>query len=171
MSNSPKSTDGNRVWINDLEIADANVKWAWSHFDGRKDTFNEEGDYNFTISLDPEMAKELLTIPDGWAIKVHEPREEGDPPEYTLKVKISYRYEQPAIYIIKGDRRMRAEESDLPGIKRSTCEQLDVIIQPSRWVRPNGETGVTAYVREMYVKIRESRFAAQYADYEEVGGE
>lgn len=170
MTNALKSTDGEKVWINDLEIEDADIKWAWSHFDGRKDTFNDEGDYNFTIILPEEQAKELLTIPDGWAIKYHEPREEGDPGEYTLKAKISYRFEAPAIYILKGNRRFRATEEDLGDIKRATCEQIDVILSPSRWVRPNGETGVTAYVREMYVKIRESRFANKYSDYEEVDG-
>lgn len=171
MSANVKGSDGNRVWINDLEIDDAQIKWAFSHFAGEKATFNDAGDHNFTVILPEESALDLMAIPDGWNIKKHEPREEGDPPEYTLKVKISYKYEQPAIYILKGTRRFRATEEDLADIKRSTCERVDVIISPSRWVNPKGETGVTAYVKEMYVLIRESRFAEKYADYEEVGGD
>lgn len=163
-----KGTDGQRVWINDLEIPDAQVKWAWSHFAGEKATFNDAGDHNFIVILPEEDALKLLEIPDGWAIKRHDPREEGDPPEYTLKAHISYRFEQPDVYIIKGNRRFKATEEDLSDIKRSTCERIDVILGPSRWRRPTGETGVTAYVKEMYVVIRESRFAAEYADYEEV---
>lgn len=170
MASNIKSTDGVKVWIDDLEVEDADIKWPFSHFDGRKDTFNDEGDHNFTIIIDPEWAERLLEIPDGWAIKRHDPREEGDPPEYTLKVKISYKYEQPAIYIIKGERRFRASEEDLADIKRSTCERVDVIISPSRWVNPQGQTGVTGYVKEMYVKIRESRFSAMYADYQDADG-
>lgn len=168
MGQSVKGTDGKRVWINDLEIEDANIKWPWSHFAGEKDTFNEAGDHNFTVILPEDVALDLMQIPDGWAIKKLEPREEGDAPEYVLKIKISYKYEQPAVYILKGNRRFRADETDLADIKRSTCERIDVIASPSRWVRPNGDTGVTAYVREMYVQIRESRFAEMYADYEEV---
>ncbi len=152
-------------WIDDLEIANANVKWGFSHFDGRADTFNDEGDHNFTLILSEEQAQELMN--EGWNIRTMDGREDGDPPEYLLKVKISYRFEAPKIYIIKGTRKFRADETDLADIKRSTCDQLDVIITPSRWVHGR-ESGVTAYVKEMYAKIRESRFSAAYADYEEV---
>ena len=93
----------------------------------------------------------------------------GDPPEFTLKIKISYKYEEPAIYFLKGNRRFRATEEDLVDIKRSTCERIDVICSPSRWVQPD-RTGVTAYVKEMYVKIRESRFAEMYSDYDDADG-
>ena len=159
-----KGTDGERVWLNDLELENVEVKWPFSHFDGRKDTFNDEGDHNFTIILPEDQARNLLAIPDGWTIKEREGREEGDPIEYTMKIKISYKYEQPQVFILKGNKRFRAAEEDLADIKRSTCERIDVIVSPSRWV--NGDrSGVTAYVKEMYVQIKESRFAEQYADY------
>lgn len=153
-------------WIDDEELEDVMVKWNWSHFDGRADTFNDEGDHNFTIILPEETAKELLKR--GWTgVKENEPYEEGDPPEWTLKVKISYRYEAPKIYLIKRGRKFRAEESDLRDIRRDSCSQIDVIITPSRWI--NGpRTGVTAYVKELYAEIKESRFADKYGDFEEV---
>lgn len=157
--------ESDKNWIDDLEIANAQIKWSFSHFDGRADTFNDEGDHNFTVIIDDEMVDKLRS--EGWNIKTFEGREEGDPPEHTLKVKISYRFEAPKIYIIKGNRKFRADESDLADIKRSTCEQIDVIITPSRWVQGN-RTGISAYCKEMYAKIRESRFAQEYADYEEV---
>ncbi len=152
-------------WIEDLEVENAEVKWAFSHFDGRADTFNDDGDHNFTIMLPEDQARDLIA--EGWNVRTMDGREEGDPSEYLLKVKISYRFEPPKIFVIKGTRKFRASESDLVDIKRSTCEQLDVIITPSRWVHGR-ESGVTAYVKEMYAKIKESRFSANYADYEEV---
>lgn len=154
-----------RKWIDDLEIENANIKWAFSHFDGRQDTFNDEGQHNFQVIIDEEHAKDLMA--EGWPIKVKDGREEGDPPEYLLKVNISYRFEAPQIYLIKGNRKYRADESDLSDIKRATCEQIDVIIQPSPWVHGR-ESGISAYAKEMYVKIKESRFGAAYADYESV---
>lgn len=160
-----QAANDDRPWIEDLEIENANIKWGFSHFDGRPATFNDEGDHNFTIILPEAQAKELME--QGWSIRELEGREEGDPPEYLLKVKISYRFEAPPIFFLKGTRRYRADERDMADIKRATCEQIDVIIQPSRWVHGK-DTGVTAYVKEMYVKIRESRFGAKYADYEEV---
>lgn len=155
-----------QAWIDDLEIQNASIKWAFSHFDGREDTFNAEGDHNFTVIIDEEETARRL-MDEGWNIRTNAGREEGDPDEYLLKVKISYKFEAPKIFLLKGQRKYRADEIDLADIKRSTTEQIDVIISPSRWVR-QGTTGISAYCKEMYAKVKESRFAAEYADYEEV---
>ena len=152
-------------WIDDIELEDAQIKWGFSHFDGREDTFNAEGDHNFTVILPEETAQALLK--EGWNIREIEGYEEGDPPEYTLKVKISYKYEPPKVWLIKGERRIRADERDLADITRGTCEQIDVIITPSRWVHGQN-SGISAYVKELYAKIRQSQFAERYADYEEI---
>lgn len=158
------SDDKKPGWIEDVEIEDAQIKWAWSHFDGRADTFNDEGDHNFTIIL-PE--KEALALrEEGWAIREQEGYEEGDPTEYLLKIKISYRFEAPKVYLIKGDRKFRADEADLADIRRDATEQIDVIITPSRWVN-GSRSGITAYAKELYAKVRESRFSERYRDYEE----
>lgn len=154
-----------RNWIEEEEFEDANIKWGFSHFAGLQDTFNDEGDHNFMIILDEERAKRMMA--EGWSIKVMEGREEGDPPEYLLKVKISYRFEAPPIFFLKGARRFRADEADLADIKRASCEQIDVIVSPKPWIHGK-DSGVSAYVKEMYVQIRESRFGEKYRDYEEV---
>ncbi len=151
-------------WINDIELPDAVIKWSFSHFDGRADTFNDEGDHNFTVVLPEAAARELMA--EGWNVKEYEGREEGDPPEFTLKVKISYKYEAPKIYLIKGNRKFRADERDLADIKRSTTEKIDVIITPSRWVN-GSRSGISAYCKELYATIRQSRFEASYGDLEE----
>jgi hypothetical protein len=153
-----------QAWIDDIELEDAQIKWAFSHFDGRADTFNDEGDHNFTVILPEETALNLMK--EGWNVRQLDGYEEGDPSEYTLKVKISYRFEPPKIYLIKGDRKFRADERDLADISRATCEQIDVIITPSRWVHGQN-SGISAYTKELYAKVRQSRFADRYADYEE----
>lgn len=160
-----------RDWINDLEIEDANIKWGFSRFDGRADMYNEEGDHNFVIIIDPSEADLLREI--GWNVKEKLGREEGDPIENHLSVKISYRFEPPMIYFIKNGRKFPVDHpSELRQIKQATCEQIDVIIQPSPWSRMDGSSGISAYVKEMYVTITESRFATKYGDdYEEVRSE
>lgn len=152
-------------WIADVELEDVQIKWGFSHFDGRADTFNDEGDHNFTIILPEGTARELSE--EGWNIREIEGYEEGDPTEYLLKVKISYRFEAPKIYLIKNNRKIRADERDLSDIRRDTTEQIDVIITPSRWVNGN-RSGISAYAKELYAQVRESRFASKYSDYEEV---
>jgi len=153
-------------WIDELEIENANIKWAFSHFDGARDTFNDEGDHNFVVIIPPEDAERLSSY--GWAIKEKAPLEEGDPPEYHLKCNISYRFDDPLVYLIKGTRKIRAREEDLGDIRRDVTERIDVILSPSRWSRPDGTSGVTAYVKELYATVRESRFSERYADLEEV---
>jgi hypothetical protein len=160
-----------RKWIPDLEIEGAQIKWAFSHFDGREDTFNAEGDHNFTVILAEELALKLQD--DGWSIRKMEPYEEGDPPEFLLKVKISYKFEPPKIYLIKHNaegiaRKIRASQRDLSDIRRDTTEQIDVIITPSRWVHGR-DSGITAYVKELYATVRQSRFSERYSDLEEIG--
>lgn len=154
-----------KPWIDDVELEDAQIKWNFSHFDGREDTFNAQGDHNFTLILPEETAEALLK--EGWNVRQNDGYEEGDPPEHTLKVKISYRFEPPKIYLLKGNRKIRADERDLADITRSTCEQIDVIITPSRWVHGQN-SGITAYAKELYAKVRQSRFAERYSDYEEI---
>lgn len=160
------SNDSNdKKWIEDFALEDAQIKWAFSHFNGREDTFNAEGDHNFTLILPEETALKLQD--EGWAIRRMEGYEEGDPPEYLLKVKISYKFEPPKIYLIKGNRKMRADQRDLADINRATCERIDVIITPSRWVHGQN-SGITAYTKELYATVRQSRFDERYADYEEI---
>ncbi len=159
-------SDEKQPWIDDLEVENAEVKWAFSHFDGREDMYNEKGNHNFTLIVPPAEAEKLREI--GWNVKEKPPYEEGDDPENHLECKISYKFEPPKIYFIKSGRKYRVEHaSELSDIQRATCEKLDVILQPSRWVNGN-RTGITAYVKEMYVTIKESRFAQNYSDFEEV---
>lgn len=179
---APKGTDGNRVWINDLEIEDAQIKWAWSHFNGAADTFNAEGNRDFVVVLNPDYARSLMEIPEGWNIKEYEGREEGDESEFTIKIKISYRFEPPKIFFLKekevvdpetGEksmqlRKFRVEnEAELNDITRATVKRIDFVAKPSRWMR-NGEAGVTPYLSEMYVHMQESKIGSQYDDVEEL---
>lgn len=181
----PKGTDGQREWINDLEIEDAQIKWTWSHFNGAADTFNAEGNRDFVVTLRPEDAQALLQIPDGWNIKEYQDTREGaegTEPEYTIKVKISYRFEPPKIFFLKEKevedpetgaktvalRKFRVEnETELNDITRSTVKRIDFKATPSRWSR-NGESGVTAYLSEMYVHMQDSKLANMYDDVEEI---
>lgn len=154
-----------RDWIPDEEIENATIKWNFSNFAGVQNDFDGPGDHNFTIILDEEDATRLRDL--GWAVKTRDGYEEGDPEEHTLRIKCSWAKVPPAVFFIKSGRRFRAASADMADIRRESCERLDVIITPSFWSQP-GRSGVTAYVKEMYVQIKESRFAQMYGDLEEV---
>ncbi len=153
-------------WIDDVQLEDVEVKWGFSNFAGKAGDYNTAGDHNFQIIVPEVTARELMDA--GWtSVRELPPREDGDAPEYLFKIKISYRYESPKIYFIRGRRKIRVDELDLADIRRGTCERIDVIVTPSRWIK-GPRSGVTAYVREMYVTIKSSRFEERYADYEEI---
>jgi len=154
-----------RKFIPPLEIENAQIKWAWSNFGGRKAMYNEEGEHNFQLILDEPLYRQLKE--DGWSVRESDGPEDGDPSEYLLKVKISYRFEDPRIYLIKNNRKIKAREDDLQDITRTSTKQIDVIIKPSFWER-NDKVGISAYVDEMYVVMNTSRFADAYADYVDV---
>ena len=155
--------EGRRRWIEDVELPNVQVKWNWSHFDGRGEGLNQPGDHNFTIVLPEAQALELREL--GWEnVKYHDPYEEGDDPEYTMKIKISYRFEAPKVWFIKDGRKIRADESDLADIRRDSVQQIDVVISPSPWTQPGGNSGITSYATELYVQIKQSRFEKQYED-------
>lgn len=163
----------NKGWIEDVELPDVTVKWSFSNFAGQADAFNAAGDHNFTVILPEETALKLRE--EGWAIKEYEGREEGEPTEYTLKIKIGLQNEPPKMYLIKVDpfddtkkRKIRIENGrDLADIQRSTTERIDVIFTPYRWVKGD-RTGITAYVKELYAVVKVSRIGSMYEDYEEV---
>lgn len=150
-------------WVDDIEIENAVIKWGWSNFDGR-DSLKGDGNYNFTVILDDNQARYLDS--QGWTVKVNEPREEGDLPENTMKINISDRFGMPKVYFIKNGRKYKVEMRDLADIRRDTCLQLDVVASPSRWTK-GAESGLSPYVKEMYVTIKQSRFGAKYEEYEE----
>lgn len=159
-------------WIDDVELENINVKWNFSHFDGRADMYNEAGNHDFVIVLPEDIARQMQE--DGWNVKEKEPYEEGDPPEWHLQVKISYKFEDPRIFLIKDNgvrkRKIRALKSDLRDIRRDTTQNIDVILTPSRWTQP-GRSGITAYAKELYATVKESRFSSKYDDIEEIGGQ
>lgn len=153
-------------WVDELEIENAIVKWPFSYFDGRAAAYNNEGDHNFTIILKPEDAPQVADL--GWAVKELDPYEEGDDPEFTLKVNISDKFGMPKAYLIRGGRKFRINHmSDFADINRDSLENLDLVLSPSRWNQP-GRSGITAYVKELYATVRPSRFGDKYADIEEI---
>lgn len=157
-------------WIDDVELKDLapdEIKWAFSHIDGREDTFNEKGQRDIIVIVSREAADELATL--GWTIKAYERQnaDEGDEPEYTFRVRISYKFEAPRIYLIKGRKKIFVDNPDmLNSVRRDNTRKISLIATPSRWTQP-GRSGVSAYIKEMYIEVEESRLEAMYADYED----
>ena len=135
------------------------------NFKGEKTQYNREGDRNFCVVLDEQLANELSA--DGWNVKVREPKEEGDDPLVYLKVKVKFGDYPPVIKQVTSKGATQLDEDTVMILDTAAIENVDLIITPYAYTF-NGKDGVTAYLKKMYVTISEDDLDKKYARYEDV---
>ena len=144
-----------------LEIENAEV--IFRNFSGEESDYNAAGSRNFAIKLAPNDADALRN--DGWNIKTWDPGE-GEEPVHYLPVSIRFNPFPPKVYMIPGNGKpVMLDESTIGLLDDAEFENVDISITPYNWQLKNGSSGIKAYVKEMYVTIRESRFAQKYNVY------
>ena len=139
-------------------IEDAHIKFR--NFRGIASTFNKEGDRNFCVDVDHELAEKLTQ--DGWLVKYSKPRNPSDEPQPYIKVKVSYRYTQPKVVLISSEGRTLLDEETIGTLDWADIEKVDVVITPS-YYEFNGRTGISAYLKSMYVTVEEDDLEKKYA--------
>ena len=148
-----------RKITDDIEIE--NARLIFKNFRGEESKYNRLWARNFCVVIDdPEEAKQLSA--DGWNIKELKSRDPEDEPEYCLKVNVAYgSRSQPRITMIVGNKRVTLDEDTVSCLDFAEIISADVILRPYNY-EVRGESGVSAYLRTMYVTIREDKFAAKY---------
>lgn len=148
------------------EVAIENARIIFKNFSGRADDFNNAGDRNFGVIIDHDTAERLVS--EGWNVKYLRPREEGDDPTPYIKVKFKYtERSNPNIYKIEGNTgvKTRLDETTVGGLDYDEFDNVDIVIRPYEWERTvKGQTtsGVTAYVKAMYVTVVSDYFGGKY---------
>jgi len=137
------------------------------NFSGVKNEYNRNGASEFNIVLDPETADRLLE--EGWNVKQLNPREEGDEPIPYLPCTVSFSNIPPTIYMLTGDNNKKTllTEETIGLLDAVEIDYADIIINPYNWEiqkKDGVDSGIKAYVKTMYVKVVEDRFASKYAD-------
>lgn len=153
-----------------LEMEGAEI--LFPNFTGVEGMYNKAGDRNFCVVLDEDTAEQMRR--DGWNIKRR--RAEGDPErgERTgapyLQVAVGYgKGKPPYIVLITNGRQSEPfEERDVHLLDWIDIESADVIVRPYNWA-VNGDFGVKAYVKELYVTQAESVFMRKYANMPKIG--
>lgn len=142
-----------------LEIENARI--IWRNFSGQPDKFHSKGGYrNFNVVIeDPAQAQEMAN--DGWNIKIHPGREEGEEPLHTLEVCVSYSNYPPSIKMITSRNQVNLDEDSVDCLDSADIRSADLIISPYHY-DVNGKEGVKAYLKTAYITIEEDRFAAKY---------
>jgi hypothetical protein len=152
------------------------MTWIFRNFQGLEGKYNKPGVRNFGIKLDDDIAEEMLA--DEWNVKYLKPRPEDleeNPnlkPQAWLPIEAAWdKGRPPNIFVITSQGRVKYDEEDVPALdwvdvmvdQETNLPMLDLIVNPYRWKQPNGDTGVKAYLKSMYVTIVEDELEQKYA--------
>lgn len=141
-----------------------NCKIKFRNFKGTGSMYNKEGDRNFSVILDEDIAAQLKEM--GYNIKYNEDRE-----EYRMQIKVGYKRKAPMVYVVTKKKRTLLTEETIGNLDYAEIKNVDLAFTPSYWQMPNGNSGVTAYLDTMYVTVAEDPFMDKYSDYDVEGEE
>jgi hypothetical protein len=148
---------------NTLVIEDARM--VFRNFAGKEGKYNKEGDRNFCVLLDPQVAEDMAN--DGWNVKTLKSREEGEPGTPYIQVSVGYKGRPPHIVMITSRGRTDIGEDAVELLDWAEIRTVDIIIRPYNW-DVNGEQGVKAYLKSMFMTIEEDYLEMKYAEIPDV---
>lgn len=146
----------------------------FKNFQGKGNDFNKEGDRNFGVLLDDDLAEQLDA--DGWNVKHRPPRPDDGYEQPWLSVKVKYGKYPPIVVLINSSGKMRLDEDTVGQLDWTKIKSADLIIRPYSYdeivdkkgnlIRP---AGIAAYLKALYVTVMEDDFASKYADIPDIG--
>lgn len=148
------------------------VRLIFRNFSGEARNFNSAGDRNFNVVLPEDVAKAMEA--DGWNVRWLPPREEEDPPQPVLKVRLKYstregRPTRPPLVVLVSVRPDGTEAKTtltqelLPVLDSAEISNVDLIINPYHY-NAQGRSGISAYLKSIFVTIRVDPLEARYMD-------
>lgn len=146
-----------------ITIRDARL--IFRNFAGKEAKYNREGDRNFCVLLDPDVARRLDA--DGWNVKTLKAREEGDPEQPYLQVSVRFKGRPARIVVINHRGRVDWTEEQVELLDFVAMKKVDLIINPYNW-EIGGNTGVSAYLKSMFVTLDEDELEIEYSSIDEI---
>lgn len=138
-----------------------NARIIYRNFSGTATQFNREGDRNFCVFIDdPEFANQLNEI--GWNVKIRRPRDPDDDVAHYIKVNVSYRFREPKIFRHIGKAIIETHEDTVSELDKDDILFCDIVINPHQWERPNGDSGISAYLDTLHAVIQPDYFSEKY---------
>lgn len=141
----------------------------WRNMQGNATPVTPAGKRSFAIALDDELAQQL--VDEGWTCIAFKPRDKNDPDSPILpRFKININFNSPTppkVYIASSDGRRRTlvDESylDDQNIDKRGIEWCDIAVNPYNWT-VRGDSGCSAYLSELTIKLQEGAFDYKYAE-------
>lgn len=139
-----------------------NARIIFRNFEGKENgRFNPKGRRNFCVLLDEDIARSLKA--EGWNVRYLKARDEDEPDQAYLQVAVSFGSIPPRIVLISGRGKTNLTEDTVNILDWAELKTVDVVIRPYEW-EVNGNTGVKAYLKTLYVTIEEDEFERKYYD-------
>ena len=159
--------EGNRLKIENLQ----NRNIIYRNFSGNKTPYNKNGDLKFTIAIDDvETAQKLASY--GWNVKIKPSKNDANEMFCTLEVRVRFdlSFAKPNVVQFTRKSRVQINQDNIRNFDDAEFDKVDLVLRQYLWRSPSGETGASAQLSEMYVKIHEGELEAKWAE-EEYPGE
>jgi hypothetical protein len=157
-----------RPRLNNITFEDQRL--LFRNFAGAEGKFNAEGDRNFCMPLDQEVADAMAA--DLWNIKTLKPREEGDLPTPYIQVEVKFpkdpQMAPPKLVLISSKGQTTLSEAEVEILDWVAIKTADVIIRPYQWA-VNGNEGTKAYLKTLFITLDEDDLELKYANVEDSG--
>lgn len=139
-------------------VEDARI--IFRNFQGKEGQYNREGDRNFAVILDHDVAAQMLK--DGWNVKYLQAREEGEEDTPYIQVTVNFNNRPPRVVMISSTARTNLTEESVEILDWVDIAQADLIARAYEW-NVNGKTGIKAYLQSLFVTIEEDALERKYA--------
>lgn len=148
---------------NDNTVLMEGVRIIFRNFAGKEGQYNREGDRNFSVLLDNEIAGAMTE--DGWNVKwlKARPEDEDDEPQAYLPISVNFKGRPPRIVLISSRGRTNLDEGAVETLDWVDIVNVDLIVRPYEWT-VNGKSGIKAYLQSIYVTIEEDPLEIKYAE-------
>jgi len=155
------------VAYNDRNVVMEDMRIIFRNFAGKEGMYNREGDRNFSVLLDDEVATAMAK--DGWNVKWLKAREEGEAEQAYLQVSVNFKGRPPSVVMITSRGRTNLTEDDVELLDWADIRVADLIVRPYDW-SVNGKSGIKAYLQSIFVTIEEDALQLKYGDIPMRGG-
>jgi hypothetical protein len=150
---------------NDNSVVMEGVRIIFRNFAGKEGKYNREGDRNFGVLLDDDIAEAMAK--DGWNVKWLKPRDEDDKEQAYLTVAVNFKGRPPRVVMVTSRGRTPLGEEDVEVLDWADISNVDMIVRPYEWA-VNGKTGIKAYLKSIFVTINEDELELKYADVDQI---